>query len=75
MIDRFKQRELSIKNSKYKINYPKIGYKTTIEPLPEEGATLPYKPKLSKLQTKRTKYRKLKDKKKYTKKLIHNNIL
>jgi len=75
MIDRFKQRESHIDDSNYKINYPKIGYKTTIEPLPEEGTILPYKPKLSKLQKKRTKYRKLKNKKKYTKKLIHNNIL
>jgi hypothetical protein len=66
------QRKTIIKN-----DYPKKGYKTTIQPLPEEELKKSYAPYISKIKQKLTtnKYPKKKHTKKYTKGLYHNNIL
>ena len=63
-----------IKKTKIKINYPKEGYKTTVEPLAGDDVIVPYRPMISKLQNKYTKYYK-KTKKKKTYKVTNNNVV
>ena len=63
-----------IKKTRIKINYPKEGYKTTVEPLAGDDVIVPYRPMISKLQNKYTKYYK-KTKKKKTYKVTNNNVV
>ena len=77
LIKRDKEKVELLKQTSYKIDYPKKGFKTRIQPLPNKEMQHSYAPRHSKIEKKRTtyKYPRKKYTKKYTKRMIDNTIL
>ena len=75
LFTKVKEKETRIKDTTYKINYPKAGYKTTVEPLPSDDVIVPFRPLLSEKQQKKTKYYKGKTKKKTNYQINNLNVL
>ena len=77
LIKRDKEKVELLKQTSYKIDYPKKGFKTRIQPLPNKEMQHSYDPRHSKIEKKMTtyKYPRKKYTKKYTKRMIDNTIL
>ena len=57
LMNRYQQKESILKKTYYKIDTPKKGFKTTIQPLPDKHIIIPYSPRLDKIKKKRTTYK------------------